>query len=42
MHLMEREYELLKDQVGVMRIGFKRVTCINATRALSSSLVSAH
>lgn len=40
--MTEREYEALKDRVGGMRIGFKRVTCINATLPLSPSLVSAH
>lgn len=40
--MTEREYEALKDRVRGMRIGFERVTCINATLPLSPSLVSAH
>jgi len=38
---MEREYEALKERVAGMRIGFKRVACINATLPLSPSLASA-
>lgn len=40
-HLMEREYAALKERVAGMRIGFKRVTCINATLPMSHSLLSA-
>ncbi|RRT83349.1 hypothetical protein B296_00005366 [Ensete ventricosum] len=37
-HLEEREFEALKDRIDGKRIGFKRVSCINATLPLSPSL----
>lgn len=40
-YLTEREYEALKERVAGMRIGFKRVSCINATLPLSPVLVPA-
>ncbi|CAL9088025.1 unnamed protein product [Musa textilis] len=37
-HLEEREFEALKDRIDGKRIGFKRVSCINATLPLSPLL----
>ncbi|XP_020103351.1 uncharacterized protein LOC109720557 isoform X1 [Ananas comosus] len=41
-YLAEREFEALKDRISGKRIGFKRVSCINATLPLSPSLASAN
>ncbi|XP_077238232.1 GCN5-related N-acetyltransferase 7, chloroplastic-like isoform X2 [Tasmannia lanceolata] len=39
-YLAEREFEALKDRISGKRIGFKRVSCINATLPLSQLLSS--
>ncbi|XP_020572369.1 uncharacterized protein LOC110019131 isoform X2 [Phalaenopsis equestris] len=39
-YLTEREYEALKERVAGKKIGFKRVSCINATLPSSTSLRS--
>ncbi|XP_068649172.1 GCN5-related N-acetyltransferase 7, chloroplastic [Aristolochia californica] len=40
-YLAEREFEALKDRIAGKRIGFKRVSCINATLPVSQALRSA-
>ncbi|KAG9456052.1 hypothetical protein H6P81_000560 [Aristolochia fimbriata] len=40
-YLAEREFEALKDRIAGKRIGFKRVSCINATLPVSQALRTA-